>query len=271
MKIFTLGADVRVIFCLPAVGLVLTVAATGGTTSCAGPPGSVGCPVVDINFAGQAPITWGAATNETGVDTDVSNPSGSGATFLESAFAGSSAVTLNGVTFTPQPSSTNITFSASWTLTAYNCCGGTQVPGGYTPEYTSLVEQGDYVNNGSGTITIGGLTVGDSYQIQIFQPYWNTANFSTQYSDGVGHNVVITSGDSAGVTAQYVIGTFTASTLTSEFLNVSPGSSGDINWAAISVFDTTEETPEPASVALCMAGLSALALKRWHRRRSRLS
>jgi hypothetical protein len=46
--------------CLLAVGFALAVAALGGTTSCAGAPGSVGCQAIDTNFsnAGDDPVLY---------------------------------------------------------------------------------------------------------------------------------------------------------------------------------------------------------------------
>jgi len=178
-----------------------------------------------------AAITWVAPVNITG-DTDVSTLGTR--LYAETWGAGT---TVNGVSFTSDSSKTGdgnvtIAFPASGGVSSTVVGGGSSAPySQLSTAYKKLVQ--GLVNGGTGAtgattagiITLGGLTVGNCYQVQIWinDSRSGAASGANSYptrtaylssvggnSAGLAHYVGGTSSSAAGGLGQYVLGTFTA-------------------------------------------------------------
>jgi len=170
---------------------------------------------------GAAPVTWGPATTIAGA-SDVST---AGTTYAAINFGdvGTPAVTVNGVTFQPltvsgfnTASITNGTVTLTETQTVIH---GNNGSGGSNTGAFAAMADANYKTLLSSEInsvaifdlqlTTSGLSVGQTYQIQIWCNYSSTNNTN---------KVAITSGpilddnitDTVGGLGQFVIGTFVA-------------------------------------------------------------
>lgn len=209
-----------------------------------------------------AAITWGSPTNETGSASDAVTAG----TFLESAFAGLTDVTLNGVVFAHGTNSSNPgTFADGSSITVtgvdvFDSQAGS-APGSWDTNYQSLTNVADYSGTSNMEILLGGLTVGDNYEVQIFEPWWNN-QFPTTYSDGTDVSGALNTGD--GTTSpQYITGTFTADG-TSETLFLGASNTFSLT-SAVQVRDLSgsiSPVPEPSTFGMLAAGLVALAFAR---------
>ncbi len=200
-------------------------------------------------LAAQAVIAWGAptavATPADIVTTGTFHAAGSGF---------NADRTVGGVTFQTAP-----------TLITY---GGNRI--GYTPgtfssgtaAYNDIMNRGYFTAvGGSANVTLGGLTIGDQYRVQVWIPAWD-ANFATRLSGtssvDMGNSITFPT---------YVIGTFTAAA-TSEFFSYQ-GYGGATRGlvGAVSVYNVSA-IPEP-SVYAALAGAAVLAAAMARRRRVR--
>lgn len=210
-----------------------------------------------------AAITWGSPANETGNASDVVTAG----TFLESAFAGLGDVTLNGVVFAHATNSSNPgTFADGSSVTFDNVdvfdSSAGSAPGSWNSSYQTLTGTADYNGTDNMEIVLGGLTSGNQYEVQIFEPWWNN-QFPTTYSDGTNVSGALNTGD--GTTApQHITGIFTAdSTSETVFL----GASNTFSLAsAVQVRDlssgTISQVPEPNTLGILASGLVAVAFAR---------
>jgi hypothetical protein len=218
-----------------------------------------------VGFAVKAPaqaISWQTPVTISGDgNVDIAG------TFLYAyGLGGSGGDTVNGVTFSSGPLGGNTDFTTS-NLDGAAFFGPSATAAPYSDlsaSYEDLVGHGDYATANSGvgtaTLTLNGLTNGDSYQVQVF------VNDSRTF--GAGRSETFTGGGSTsgalsynstgadGGVGQFVIGTFTAD-----------GSSEDITLAStqalqLNAFQVREEgaTPEPSTYAMVFAGLGLLAL-----------
>jgi hypothetical protein len=242
-----------------------------------------------------ATIDWGVGAQNITGDSDVSTAGTLVDAFGLSTADSAAAITVNGVTFAPYAfpaldygtysgqSSTslgNYSFSENaGLLTAYDNLGyGSGAISGLSSAYGSLLSSG-----GSSTyfttlsLTIGGLTVGQTYQFQ----WWdNNSSFISSPASGVppGYTTA-TAGNSIGLNAndgsnpgslgQFAIGTFTADAVTQEIdFDGNPGIDDTLSGATdplINAFQLREITPapEPSTLALsAMGGLGSLLLFR---------
>lgn len=150
---------------------------------------------VALVFAATAPparaealIAWSLVTNQTGNPSDIVTSG----TFLESAFLNATSDTVNGVVFAPEVATgtpgtydfigsdisiSNLQSGSSSTVSA---------PGGYNANYATLVESAGSTSAtfAAPTIALGGLTIGQEYEVQIFEPWWNNS-YLTDYDDGI--------------------------------------------------------------------------------------
>ena len=192
-----------------------------------------------------ASITWAAPVNITG-DTDVSTVG----TPLYAETWGAST-TVNGVTFAFDSSKTGdanvtIAFPASGGVNSTVVGGGTSAPySQLSTAYQKLVQGLVYGGTGAtgtttaGIVTLGGLTVGNCYQVQIWinDSRSGAAGGANSYptrtaflgsaggnSMGLAHYVGGTSSSPAGGLGQYVLGTFTADA-TSQVISVTDSNS----------------------------------------------
>jgi hypothetical protein len=226
------------------------------------------------------PITWGSATTVSG-DSDVST-SGTLLYAYNVGASGVSSATVNTVTFAsyafpingPQSVTVgSVTFTESpGILWGSNSLGSASTPfsnlsSGYK---TLLGSAGGADNPVTITATLGGLTVGNQYQLQIWTS--NPSNASNPYGTIIG-DTTFTAGNSvtldpnttnaSGGLGQYVIGTFTAGSVTRTFTMNSSGS----NAPSLSAFQVRDITPIPGPGGAAVVALFGTALAR--RRRTR--
>ena len=228
------------------------------------------------------PITWGSATTVSG-DSDVST-SGTLLYAYNVGASGVSSATVNTVTFASyvfpsDPAQTvtvgSVTFTESpGILWGSNSLGSASTPfstlsSGYK---TLLGSAGGADNPVTITATLGGLTVGNQYQLQIWTSNPSNASVSNPYGTIIG-DTTFTAGNSvtldpnttnaSGGLGQYVIGTFTASGVTRTFTMNSSGS----NAPSLSAFQVRDITPIPGPGGAAVVALFGTALAR--RRRTR--
>ena len=205
-----------------------------------------------------ATVVWGAAQNITG-DSDVAN----NGTFDRAYIFGNISWTVNGVAFDP------FTGNASGdTMSFPNQDGGfgagaPESPyGSLTTEYQNLLYYGAWVfPSATATITLNNLTIGYTYQVQIF------ANDSR--TDGYGRSMALTGSstvldynttEAVGGVGQFAIGTFTADS-TSQVLGFSSSTqTPQLNGLSLRV-----AVPEPSTYALVLGGILNLFLIRRRR------
>ena len=181
-------------------------------------------------------IAWGGATRITGDTNLLTN-----GTYFDALIpdTGAAALTVNGMAFNVASSQGGnaygdgvITFNGNG-LGDYGYAGSFPVGGDASTNFALLMDDGgvyQYGGNGSGTVTISGLTVGASYQVQVFN-----------YAPGIGDLGLTTLSGSPPVTlavrvfdggtntySQFATGTFTAEAGTESFEWKGAGSSSTV-------------------------------------------
>jgi hypothetical protein len=124
-------------------------------------------------------------------------------------------------------------------------------------DYNTLLSRTAYTEgNLADALQIGGLTIGATYKVQIWQAFW-ADNWATSYVAGNASGLVFNSGQSQGPLApttarpQFVVGSFVADSANQFISMTSP--TADVLVAAIQVRQTGA-VPEPASWAMLIAG-----------------
>ncbi|MEI6607411.1 MAG: hypothetical protein WCP35_19030, partial [Verrucomicrobiota bacterium] len=202
--------------------------------------------------AAPAIITWGAATDVTWSDSDVLT---NGTAVAAVTTWRNADLPINSVTFSKYLSIAGgvMTFntaniSMAWTPGVPSNDNGAPVeqycpnPQPNTTDNYKMLYYSCYGGNSSsgthrGTITLSGLTVGQTYQVQVWAPQWNNNDY---YQIG-GVNVNIGNWNGTQVRQpQYLVGTFTATT-TSQPIPWNAVSGGGTSYvpAAVSLRDVT--------------------------------
>lgn len=168
--------------------------------------------------------------------------------------------TINGITFQ------SLAFNSPGTGTGYDLTYGFVSSGNYNaplaslgsnPETTAL--SSSLLFGGSGyTLSLTGLTVGQSYQFSFFSPSWSdgSRHATLSFDDTVGNSYAIDqSGGAANdiITYDYVA-TSSTQTLTAS-INTGFGESGTHVFAFA---NEVEAVPEPSTYALMIGGLGLL-------------
>jgi subtilisin-like proprotein convertase family protein len=179
-------------------------------------------------------ITWGAAQSWTGDATQVLT---NGVRHSAVCFAPADT-TVNGVTFDRPTVTTGIspvTFANASPVTVtsgfFQAADSAWAVTTGDVNFRTLVNHANYHFNAPSTITLGGLTVGQTYQVQVFMPYWGLP-WPTSFASSGGASVVLNAGVKATPTAaEFVTGTFTAAA-TSHVINYLSVPLG--TWAGVS-------------------------------------
>lgn len=223
----------------------------------------------------HAQILWGSATNIS-TDTDVlTNGTYFDAALLDTnvalgaGVAGSAGVsnflTVNGVSFNTiggQNVGSDPTGDIAMN-SGRNPFTGSNSPSG-SAAYNTLVTHTQYTQNAAQTVTLHNLTIGDTYQVEV----WSSAKGSPAFiTDLSGTNSVSLKAS----TGQYAVGTFTATA--SSFVITATNDPTSVNGVdmlnAISVFDQgVVAVPEPSTYALLFAGLLTLGFVQSRRQKN---
>jgi hypothetical protein len=196
-------------------------------------------------------------------------------------------LTVDGINFNSNIGSTTNGTDASGDLSfAWNATTGGTVKNfnfttisastGTTAPFASLLDDGGTFQTGNSTsqtgiFTINNLTIGDSYEVEVF----SYANDGDLGSTTLGGTTPATLTDGGGISStspegQFGLGTFTASTSTTEtFTYTGAGGSGFTVLGPVFVQDVTG-VPEPSTYALLIGGLLALGLFRARFRKNTL-
>ncbi len=248
--------------------LVLPLAATTFTTAKAALP----------------PIVWGSPQTVSG-DSDVSTTGSLVYAFTFGGTAAPASATVNGVTFSPfripggiVTSTTvgSVTISESpGTLFGSNSFGTASAPfSGLSSTYQSLLGSGAYADTPANiTVSLGGLTSGQQYQVQ----WWTNnssnilSNFGESFSNTTATAVNAVTLDAnttniVGGVGQYAIGTFTAAGTTQPFILSETGGGFNPLINALQV----RLVPEPTTSAIVLLGAAA-GLVVWRRHSARAS
>ena len=203
--------------------------------------------------AAPAIITWGSATDVTWSDSDVL---ANGTPVAAVTTWRNADLTVNGVAFSKYLSIASgvMTFntaniSMAWSLGVPSNDNGAPVEQYVSPpqttDYYKMLYYSCYGGNSSsgshrGTITLSGLTVGQTYQVQVWVPQWN--NNDHYQIGGITVNVGNWNGSPASQlrAPQYIVGSFTA-TSTSQPISWNAVSGGGSSYvpAAVALRDVT--------------------------------
>ncbi|WPJ97078.1 hypothetical protein SH580_05080 [Coraliomargarita algicola] len=218
-------------------------------------------PVLLASWSHAAEITWGSATNITG-DSDVSTD---GSLVVAASFnTGFASIVVNDVTFAGGGNNANMRDSDTYgAALSYDVTKNADAAyaedvspfNALSPNYQNLLGSGLWDDSGSTAeaFTIGGLSINQEYQIQIWAQDARSGKEGNALTiaGAEGVSMLYTDRDTAGGLGQYVIGTFTADAATQSFtFDV------DSNWHVNAV--QVRSIPEPQTFSLLAASCALL-------------
>ena len=244
--------------------------------------------------ASAANIVWSAPVNATGNAGQIVTAG----TAFAAVTSGPDTV-VNGVSFVGSTGFDRATGTISFGAAPITVTGaqanddhwGPVAPASWDAGYAALVRQAAYSQNGGQSanmqILIDGLTLGSTYSVQLFEPFWDH-NWATAFAGGSATSALVNlAGDAwpglgAASLPQFVTGTFVANSASQAIRLTSPG--GYVIFDAIQVrtlatfqphpIDSQllldSAVPEPASWATMLAGFGALGMA-MRRKRAALS
>ena len=166
--------------------------------------------------------------------------------------------TVNGVSFSPFITNGSATTVGNVTLSdsggVNNAFGSASAPFSNLPAaYQTILASSSYTLAGGLTVTLGGLSSGQSYEAK----FWvndsrngiGTARQETITDSGVVSGTLLFDTGTEGGLGQFVVGTFTASGPTEQFLILGSVVS-QINAFEVVQTSTSSAAPEPSSIVL---------------------
>ena len=191
----------------------------------------------------RAQIIWGTAQTWSG---DPAQVLANGTRHAAVGFM-TNDVTVNGVTF-DRPAVTStvspVTFANGSTIQVTSTFFQSQVSAPpVAGDYDTLVSFGNFHLNATSTITLGGLVAGQTYQVQVFMPYWDNSYPTTFASSGGGAATPaldVGRVSPSAIAAPFITGTFTA-TGTSHVIDYRSSPTG--GWAGVSAISVRNVTP----------------------------
>jgi len=212
-----------------------------------------------------ATITWSAATNVnnssdvatngTYVDALHANPGQGNQTIGDTIFHEQSTSSVAG-TFTGATS--NISIQTNGPIGAGNGSSLGQLPASVTGTYSTVLYYLDYGSeevtlSQSGTITLSGLGVGSTYQVQIWSVQLDNQHYVTTYTSGANSvSLQLNPG-------QFTLGTFVADAAT-QSLTIQY-TSGNARYYALNAV-ALRQLPEPGSLGIIGCAGMILAARR---------
>lgn len=241
--------------------------------------------------ASASAIVWSTPTNETGNASDILTGNVVAAVFMGDIGYGTNQVSgndiVNGVNFGYQIGATGTfntysNISLSGLTSTIGAVAGSGAPAGWNSAYAELTgyANGSFWGANPGlAINLTGLTIGDSYEVEVLNPWWDQPFTGTTYSDGTNTSAPVNIGVNPAngpwtyQVPQYLTGTFTATSSTLSIYPFTTGGGGEAYLiSAIEVLDTTSPvitgTPEPQSFALSIMGLAGLGFFARRRRQA---
>ena len=204
--------------------------------------------------AQNANITWGTPTT-----ISISNDVSTVGTLLGTwaPYDGSAPFTVNGVTFT----SGDIP-GLSTTLNNGGGVGTYASPGTLDANYNTLLTAAAFGNNGGPfTISWGGMTVGDTYLVQLWvNDARNIGGLRTEtFTGGANTSAILDYGSNPNGTGpgQFITGTFVADAASQNISILATGYAPSAQFNLLQVRDITP-VPEPSTLAVLATGAGAL-------------
>lgn len=228
-------------------------------------------------------VTWNPPVNMSG-DADVKNV---GQFLYAYNFGSPNDTTVNGITFTSfniagglgaSVTKGNVTLAPednTHLVTNYN--NPTPVGSPFTslsPEYQALLGAFSYTlqnNGGDLKITLGGLTVGETYQVQFWLTdvrngnggTFNNTKLQILSGSSLSDSISLKVNNDANNLGQYIIGTFIADSTSQLFTLQSQTVAGGVRTFSRINALSVQVIPEPGAMALC--GIAALGGLVWRR------
>jgi len=219
----------------------------------------------------QAQILWDSPQNVSNDSNVLTTGTYFDAALLLAGANGGNPLTVNGVAFNIIANGTTDVTDSSGDIeltSQRNPAAGVGSPDlTATAAYNTLLTSPVYSIGPVQTLTLNNLTVGDTYQVEVWSATGRTGSFLTDFS---GSSPVTLNSN----TEQYAVGTFIATGSTFSFTaSAGVGSQADASiFNAVSVFEEgTQSVPEPSTYMLLVAGFLTLGVIQSRRKKAKLS